>query len=128
MPAKDRYVAFKVGANGQCEECFDVRMVDKEEQNHLKNESEKAKAEKERKEKQHNKEHETIENGLKHFTMLELVMAKSVYDNFVDRGLIENDDTFQQAWFDFYFNGGELPREKDAPTEYQAILRKLGEM
>ena len=125
MPQRDRYVAFALNEEGKCSECLDVKMVTKEEQNALKNQSAELKAFKKKEEKTHREEHSTIEKSLKHFTMLELVMAKSVYDNFVDRGLIENDDGFQQAWFDFYFNGGELPREKDAPKEYQDILRKV---
>ena len=128
MPQRDRYVAFALNEEGKCSECLDVRLVSKEEQNALKNQSAELKAFKQKEEKTHREEHSTIEKGLKHFTMLELVMAKSVYDNFVDRGLIDNDDDFQSAWYDFYFNGGELPREKDAPKEYQDILRKLGEM
>lgn len=57
----------------------------------------------------------------------DLVLAKSVYDNFVDRGLIENDDAFQKMWFDFYFNGGEI-KLKDAPKEYNEILAKVGNL
>lgn len=57
----------------------------------------------------------------------DLVLAKSVYDNFVDRGLIENDDAFQKIWFDFYFNGGEI-KLKDAPKEYNEILAKVGNL
>lgn len=57
----------------------------------------------------------------------DLVLAKSVYDNFVDRGLIENDDAFQKMWFDFYFNGGEIEL-KDAPKEYNEILAKVGNL
>lgn len=55
----------------------------------------------------------------------DLILAKSVYDNFVDRGLIENDDNFQQLWYDFYFNGGELNLSQ-APQEYKTILEKVG--
>ena len=57
----------------------------------------------------------------------DFVLAKSVYDNFVDRGIIENDDDFQKMWFDFYFNGGELSL-KNAPKEYNEILAKVGNL
>lgn len=75
-----------------------------------------------------------IETQLKHNSqsverlfIRDLVLAKSVYDNFVDRGLIENDDAFQKMWFDFYFNGGEI-KLKDAPKEYNEILAKVGNL
>lgn len=62
-----------------------------------------------------------VSHCLKH----DLILAKSVYDNFVDRGLIENDENFQQLWYDFYFNGGELNLSQ-APQEYKTILEKVG--
>lgn len=76
---------------------------------------------------EHTKQHESFDKAQKHYSKLELVLAKSVYDNFVDRGLIENDESFQQAWYDFYFNGGELPRE-NTPKEYQDILERLAKL
>ena len=51
-------------------------------------------------------------------------LAKSIYDNFVDRGLIENDDAFQQAWYDYYFNDKELEIEQ-YPVEFSKILEKV---
>lgn len=71
--------------------------------------------------------HETKECEKEHdrkFAELNKVLAKSIYDNFVDRGLIENDDKFQDSWFDFYFNDKELDLEK-APYEYKKILAKV---
>ena len=123
MP-KDRYVAFGLDSENECNECLDVRLVSKEEQNALKNQCAKARAKKEQEKKEHKELHTNIENYLKHFTDLECVLAKSVYDNFVDRGLIENDDQFQQMWYDFYFNGGKLDLD-NAPKEYKDILEKV---
>ena len=65
-----------------------------------------------------------IDKELEHLTTLQCVLAKSVYDNFVDRGLIENDDKFQQMWYDFYFNNGPINTE-NAPKEYKDILAKV---
>lgn len=73
----------------------------------------------------HKKQHEDLEKGLTHFNKLEFVLAKSVYDNFVDRGLIENSDEFQQEWYDFYFKGTELKFD-NVPEEYKTILERLG--
>lgn len=57
----------------------------------------------------------------------DIVIAKSVYDNFVDRGLIENDEQFQQMWFDFYFNENKLDFDK-CPKEFTKILEKVREL
>lgn len=53
------------------------------------------------------------------------ILAKCIYDNFVDRGLIENSDSFQQEWYDYFFNDKELDLEH-APEEYKKILDKVG--
>ena len=105
-----------------------VKSVDEQEYKKLINLQEKHLANGEKLALEHKKQHESFEKAQKHYTKLELVLAKSVYDNFVDRGLIENDDSFQQAWFDFYFNGVELPCKKDAPKEYQDILERLASL
>ena len=53
-----------------------------------------------------------------------LVWAKSIYDNFVDRGLLEDNEDFQTMWYNFYFNDGVLNIE-EAPEEYKQILNKV---
>lgn len=53
------------------------------------------------------------------------ILAKCIYDNFVDRGLIEDSDSFQQEWYDYFFNDKELDLEH-APEEYKKILDKVG--
>ena len=124
MPVKDRYVAFGLDSENECNECLDVRLVSKEEQNALKNQCAKARAKKEQEKKEHKELHKNIDEKLEHFDTLQCVLAKSIYDNFVDRGLIENDDQFQQMWYDFYFNGG-LFNTENAPKEYKDILKKV---
>ena len=54
----------------------------------------------------------------------DLLLAKSIYDNFVDRGLIENDDAFQQAWYDYFMNDIDLVIEQ-YPAEFSKILDKV---
>ena len=105
-----------------------VKSVNEQEYKKLINEQEKHLAKGEKKALEHEEQHKNVNKLLGHYSSLQCVLAKSVYDNFVDRGLIDNDDDFQSAWFDFYFNGGELPKEENTPNEYKTILRKLGEM
>ena len=56
------------------------------------------------------------------FAQHDYFLAKSIYDNFVDRGLIEDDDQFQKEWFDYIFNGEEIKHE---PQEFKDILGKV---
>ena len=106
---------------------FIVKNVSDDKYNRLLNKQEKEKCIKELLEESNNKWKENVDLRLRHCSTLELVLAKSVYDNFVDRGLIENDDNFQKMWFDFYFNDGELSL-KDAPLEYRKIAEKVGNL
>ena len=101
-----------------------VKSVNEQEYKKLINEQEKNLAKGEKKAREHEQQHKNIDKELEHLTTLQCVLAKSVYDNFVDRGLIENDDQFQKMWFDFYFNGSELDLD-NSPKEYQDILAKV---
>lgn len=66
-------------------------------------------------------------NAINKLYKRDVILAKSVYDNFVDRGLIENDDAFQQMWYDYYFNDKELDLA-NSPQEYKTILIKVGNL
>lgn len=101
-----------------------VKSVNEQEYKKLINDQEKHLAKGESKAREHEQQHKNVDKELEHFTTLQCVLAKSVYDNFVDRGLIENDDQFQKMWFDFYFNGGDIIVDK-APKEYKDILDKV---
>lgn len=52
----------------------------------------------------------------------DLLLAKSIYDNFIDRGLIDDNEEFQKEWYDFIFNDKKL---KDYPCEFETILEKV---
>ena len=101
-----------------------VKSVNEQEYKKLINEQEKNLSKGEKKAREHEEQHNTIDKKLTHYASLQCVLAKSVYDNFVDRGLIENDNQFQQMWFDFYFNDKELDLN-NVPEEYKKILVKV---
>ena len=121
----DKCVAVITDDNGKCKYVGEVRNVDKNKYNALLNEqceheqfllNERARI--------NNK----FANHKKHLTHLEnneKLFAKTIYDNFVDRGFIDNDNDFQQMWYDYFFNNGELDLSK-APREYNIILEKVG--
>ena len=104
-----------------------VKSVNEQEYKKLINLQAERQAKRESKAREHEEQHNTIDKELEHFTTLQCVLAKSVYDNFVDRGLIENDDSFQKAWFDFYFNNAHIPNV-NFPKEYQNILERLASL
>ena len=73
---------------------------------------------------EHNKQHEYVEKRLNHYASQQVVLAKSIYDTYVDRGLIEKDEDFEKMWFDFYFNEKKLDLNK-VPQEFNKILAKV---
>ena len=101
-----------------------VKSVNEQEYKKLINDQEKRLAKGEKLALEHEQQHKNIDKKLTHYAGLQCVLAKSVYDNFVDRGLIENDDQFQKMWFDFYFNDKELDLN-NVPEEYKKILVKV---
>ena len=101
-----------------------VKSVNEQEYKKLINLQAEKQAKREKQTREHEEQHNSIDKKLTHYASLQCVLAKSIYDNFVDRGLIENDDQFQKMWFDFYFNDKELDLN-NVPQEYKKILIKV---
>ena len=101
-----------------------VRNVDDKQLEQLKNE--------ELKQIEKEKEDFLHESQFKHELQTEILklkvrnfhLAKSIYDNFVDRGLCEDNVDFQKAYYDYVFNGKDIKLE-DTPTDFQTIYRKV---
>lgn len=104
-----------------------VKSVDEQEYNKLINNQEKHLAKGEQLALQHDNKHKECEKKLAHFKREECLLAKSIYDNYVIRGLLETNEQFEKEWFDFYFKNGELNLE-NAPDEYKNILKKVGNL
>lgn len=104
-----------------------VRNVTKDEYNRLLNQQEKYNNEQIAKDKELEKTLNKHFKSIVNLKQRDLYLAKSIYDNFVDRGLIENDDQFQQEWFDYFFGAesDELFNIEHAPKEYVKILEKV---
>ena len=117
---KDKLVALVI-EDGKCKLLCDVKSIEKQEYNKLLNEYEENKSELE-----HEKEDEKAKVDLliKIVGRHELFLAKSIYDNFVDKGLIESDQQFDQDFYDLIFNDKEFSF-KNSPKEYKDILGKL---
>ena len=101
-----------------------VKSVNEQEYKKLINDQAKRLAKGEKLALEHNEKHKQLEEGLSKAKKNELLLAKSVYDNFVDRGLIENNEDFQKESFDYYFNDKEISLD-NVPQEYEKILKKV---
>ena len=104
-----------------------IKNVTKNKYNELLNEQEKEQLKEDLEKNVIDEELTNHKQAIKRLFLRDMILAKSVYDNFVDRGLLENDDAFQQMWYDFYFNYGDLDLE-NAPKEYNDILEKVGNL
>ena len=65
-----------------------------------------------------------IESSIKDLKGKNLHLAKSLFNDFVDRGLCQTSDKFEKDYYDFVFNGKELKLE-ETPTDFQTIYRKV---
>lgn len=54
----------------------------------------------------------------------DLFIAKSIYDNYIERGLIDENDEFDDKFYNFIFNGYELKPE-DLDEDFVKILNKV---
>ena len=124
MEIKNKHVAVAYDDNGKCEFVAKVKVINDRELNRLINEKSEKDAIKRQKELELKKQVVTNQEKISDIESKFVLLAKSIYDNFVDRGLIENDYDFQESYYDFIFNDKEIDWEK-APQEFKTILRKV---
>lgn len=65
-----------------------------------------------------------LDNHDKEISSLQLLIAKNTYDNYVDRGFIDDNEDFQKSFYDYLMSGEEFDFE-NAPIEFKEILRKV---
>lgn len=120
METRTKLVACEYNELGYCVNAIVVRNLTTTEYNKLVNESniEKAKAK------------ELQDNILKDLAGLHLAqkniiffLAKGVYDNMVDRGLIDEDKEFETKWHEFIINGTPIDK---LPLMISTIIERLG--
>lgn len=122
---KGKLVSVLLDENGKCVALHDVKTIDNKEYAKYKNEA-FAFSEKDIEFKNFVMGlAETIEQHNKKLELHDLCLAKSLFDNFVDRGLIESDDKFEKDFADFLFKGEELDL-LSTPSEFKKILERLG--
>ena len=101
-----------------------VRNVDEKQYNDLLNQQHKHEELELQKELERKQVIINIEGSIKDLQNKNFHLAKSIYDNFVDRGLIDDNSDFQKAYYNYVFNGKEIKIE-DTPTDFQTIYRKV---
>ena len=115
---KEKLVAIKYDELGKCKQVAIVKNVQDNEYKALKNEEHEHKEFELKKEQKLNDRVCVLEKGEHNHTFL---IAKNIYDNFVDRGLLEDNAEFQQMFYDMIFNKGEFDITK-MPSEFETIL------
>ena len=115
---KEKLVAIKYDELGKCEQVAIVKNVQDNEYKALKNEENQHKEFELNKEQKLNDRLCVLEKGEHNHTFL---IAKNIYDNFVDRGLLEDDQEFQQMFFEHIMLGKELEIQK-FPADFSKIL------
>ena len=121
---RDEQVAVVYGENG-CELIAKVKVLSHLEINKLENEYERNKSKKLKKYSELESRLNQHDKELGHLFNQELLLAKALYDKFVDRGLIDEDKDFDQKFYDFIFNGKQLSA-RDYPDDFKKILEKVG--
>jgi len=115
---KEKLVAIKYDELGKCEQVAIVKNVQDNQYKTLKNEENEHKEFELKKEQKLNDRLCVLEKDNHNNSFL---IAKSIYDNFVDRGLLEDNAEFQQMFYDMIFNEGEFDITK-MPSEFETIL------
>lgn len=67
---------------------------------------------------------ENLHNYTNHLENNQIYLAKAIYDNFVDRGFLNDNEEFQKDFFNHIYKGGKLNLDK-VPAEFITILRKV---
>ena len=103
-----------------------VKSVNEQEYKKLINEQEKNLSKGEKKALEHEQQHEKVDDDIRHFMELGCVLAKNTYDNLVDRGQLEEDETFQKNWLSFLKNEMSLGKfMNSAPQDFVNIYEKI---
>lgn len=115
---KDLLVAVAYQGDKTCREIYKVINVDKQEFQRLVNEKNKNKDSELQAQELKKVAHDRL---VKRTETHAYIIAKLVYDSYVERGYFEPNDLFEQMFYDHIFNGKEFD-VSNIPSEYQTIL------
>lgn len=121
---RNKLCAVNFDEEGKCEKIVQVRNLTEKEVKQYQSEERKNNEKNFERELEEKKQFSALYNEVEKLKERNFHLAKSIYDNFVDRGKIKDNSDFQKAYYDYVFNGREIKLE-DAPTDFQAIYRKV---
>ena len=124
MENDKKLVALILDDDQKCKQVAVVKNLGSKEYNKCLNE-ERAYKNRVKEEKQNtNSRIDNLLNYVNHLENNQIYLAKAIYDNFVDRGFLNDNEDFQKDFFNHIYKGGKLDLEK-VPAEFMAILRKV---
>lgn len=124
MENDKKLVALILDDDQKCERVAIVKNLGNKEYNNCLNE-ERAYKNRAKQEKQNlDGRIENLLNYVNHLENNQIYLAKAIYDNFVDRGFINDNEEFQKDFFNYIYKGAKIDFIK-APAEFITILRKV---
>ena len=115
---KEKLVAIKYDSVNKCEELLIVKNVQDNDYKALKSEENEHKDLEFKKELELNRRLCNLEKDNHNNSFL---IAKNIYDNYVDRGFIEDDFKFQRMFYNHIFNNAEFDLTL-CPSQFLTIL------
>lgn len=125
MNEKKIFVAIELADNGTCKRILDCRNISEEEYQKLHDQESVNKSYEETQKDFASQRFEFLQhNKEKH----DFLIAKSIYDNLVDRGEIDDDLAFEHAWYDYIVNGVAFAIDYEYPSEFKKILGRVANL
>ena len=122
---KGKLVAIRHNDNNECIDLLEVKTLDDKEYAKRVQEFHKVEEANKKHKQSHGDLISALENHTETLDLHKVCLAKALYDNYVDRGIIDEDEEFQKAFANFLFRGVELKLE-ETPTDFKKILERLG--
>lgn len=119
---RTRFVAVEYNENGTCKKVLSCVNLTESEYKKLLNESLVSKQHGLARLEKQKQDYELLKKKLEEEQILQ---AKSIFDNFVDRGLIEDDEELQKDFYDFFFNDTPLTYAYLKNEHFMKILNKI---
>ena len=122
---KEDYLLVAISNNE--DKVFVVKNIAKSEYKKLLNKQDKCEKEQESKELAIDEKLKRHNNNIQHLYNRDFILAKALYDRFVDRGLIDENKEFDQAFYEYILEDKDIDL-KLIPIEFNEILDKVGNL
>ena len=124
MENDKKLVALILDDDQKCERVAIVKNLGSKEYNNCLNEERAYKNRVKEEKESLNQKQKAVNESVCHLLDNEIYLAKAIYDNFVDRGFINDNEEFQKDFFNYIYKGAKIDFIK-APAEFITILRKV---